>query len=101
MCPSQRFHHLIFPCLLMKRMVLPLTKKLCFKTIHSFSYPTSIYLFKFSINNNRIKCEIYSKLRTEAPDVVLVFLLLILNILDTFLVIFFVEFEHLNAEWNT
>ena len=33
----------------------------------------------------------------EAPDVVLVSLLLTLNVFDTFLVFFFAAFEHLNA----
>ena len=57
-------------------------------------------MFEFSNYNSRIKCEIYSKLTTEATDVVLVPLLLTFNIADMFLV-FFAEFEHINAGWNT
>ena len=64
-----------------------------------FSHPTSISLFEFS-DNCRIKYKISSKLTIEATDTVLVSLLLTLNIFETFLV-FFVEFEHVNARWNT
>ena len=55
---------------------------------YSFSDPTEIYLFEFSNNNSRIKCELCSKLTIEAPYVVLVSLLLTLKIFDTFLVFF-------------
>ena len=71
------------------------------------SGPTGIYLFEFSNNNSWIKCEIRSKLTLtiEGPDVVLVSILLTLNIFDTlfycFLFIFFADFEHVNARWNT
>ena len=44
---------------------------------------TCIYLFEFSNINSRINCNICSKLTKEAPGVVLVSLLLILNIFDT------------------
>ena len=53
-------------------------------------------MFEFSNNNSRIKCEICSKLTIEATNVVPVPLLLTFNIVDTFLV-FFAEFEHINA----
>ena len=52
---------------------------------YRFSGPTSIYLVKFSNNNSRIKCKICSKLTVEAPDIVLVSLLLTLI---TFYVLF-------------
>ena len=51
----------------------------------SFLGPTGIYLFKFSNDNSRIKCEIGSKLTFEAPDLVLVSLLLTLNVFDILL----------------
>ena len=43
---------------------------------YSFSNPASIFWFKFSHNNIRIKCKICSNLTAEAPDTVLGFLLL-------------------------
>ena len=43
---------------------------------YSFSNPTSIFWFKFSHNNIRIKCKICSNLTAEAQDTVLGFLLL-------------------------
>ena len=43
---------------------------------YCFSRLTSIYLFKFSNVNTRIKCKICLKLTIEAPDVLLVSLLL-------------------------
>ena len=48
-----------------------------------------------------------SKSTIEAPDIVLGSLLLTLNIFDTlfywgfFVLLFFAEFEHVNAGWNT
>ena len=54
------------------------------------------FLFEFSNNNSRIKCEICSKLTIEATDDVLVPSLLTFNIVDTLLV-FFAEFEHINT----
>ena len=47
-----------------------------------------------------MKGGICSKLTIEVTDFVLVFSLLTLNIFDTFLV-FFAQFEHLNAGQNT
>ena len=55
---------------------------------YSFSGPTSIYLFKFSSNNSRIKCKMCSKLTIEEPYIILVFLLLALNIVDIILISF-------------
>ena len=49
------------------------------------SGPTGIYLFEFCNINSRIKCNICSKLTNEAPDVVLVSLLLSFNIFDMLL----------------
>ena len=43
---------------------------------YRFSGLTSIYLFKFSDINSRIKCEVCSKVTIETPKVVLVSLLL-------------------------
>ena len=53
-----------------------------------FSDPTSIYLLKCSDKNSRIKCKICSKLIIEARDTILMCLLLIRNIFNTFLVFF-------------
>ena len=61
-----------------------------------FSDPTSIYLFKFSNNNSKIKYGICLKLTMEATDPILVSFLLNLNIFDMFLV-FLAEFEHVHA----
>ena len=52
---------------------------------YHFSGLTSIYLFKFVNINCKIKCKICSKLTLEAPDFLLVSLLLTLNIFDTLL----------------
>ena len=57
-----------------------LKTNLLFET--SLSDTTTIYLFKFSHDNSRIKCEICSKLKIEAPEVNLVCLLLTVNIFD-------------------
>ena len=70
----------------------------CLK-LYIFIPKQDLFLFEFS-NNNRIKCETCSKLTVEATDVVLVPSLLTVNIVDTFLV-FFAEFEYVNAGWNT
>ena len=64
-----------------------------------FSGPTSIYLFKFSNNNSRIKCEICSKLAIEAPAVVLGYLLLTLNSFGT--LVYFNWIYQVNAGWKT
>ena len=58
------------------------------------------YLFKFNNFNNRIKCEICSKLTIELSDVVLVSLLLTLNVFDTLFYCFFADLEHVNGGWN-
>ena len=60
---------------------------------YSFSGPTGIYLLEFSNINSRIKCEICSKLTIEAPDVVLVSLLLTLNMFGTLFKCFLAKFE--------
>ena len=60
-----------------------------------FSGPTSTFLLEFGNINSGIKCKIYSKLTIEAPDVVLVSLMLTLNILDMF---FWVFLQTLNME---
>ena len=52
----------------------------------------------FSNNNSRIKSEICPNLTKEDPDV-LVSLFLTLNIFDT--VVFFADFEQVNAGRNT
>ena len=41
--------------------------------------PTGIYLLKVNNRNIRARCEISSKLTIKIPDLVLVFLLVILN----------------------
>ena len=46
---------------------------------YCFSGTTAIYLLEFSNINTRIQCKICSKLTTEAPDVILMSLLLNLN----------------------
>ena len=56
------------------------------------SGPTKIYLQESSNINNRIKCRICSKLTIEAPDVILVSLLLTLNIFVTFFWCFLADF---------
>ena len=53
---------------------------------YSFSDPANIYLFKFTNNNRRLKCESSSELTIEGPDFVLVSFLLTLNIFGLFLV---------------
>ena len=58
------------------------------------------HLFEFSNNNSRIKCKMWSELTIEATDVLVSFMLT-LDIDDTFLVFFFVVFEHVIAGWNT
>ena len=55
-------------------------------------YPANIYLFKVNNRSTRKSCEICSKLTTETPeprrDVFLVFLLLNLNMFQTFFPLF-------------
>ena len=63
--------------------VLIVTGNKCIVWSYSFSDLTCIYLFECSNINSRIKCKICSKLIIEAPDVVLVSLLLTLNIFGT------------------
>ena len=47
------------------------------------SGPTGIYLLKFSNINNKVKCEMCSKLTIETTGIVLVFLLSALDIFGT------------------
>ena len=59
----------------------------------AISNPANIYLFKVNNRKTRKRCEICSKLTMKIPerrpDVVLVFLLLILNIFHTFFLFFY------------
>ena len=62
---------------------------------YSFSSPAGTSLFESSNNDNIILCRICSKLKIEASAIVLVYLMLTLNNF------FFVDFEHVNARWNS
>ena len=64
--------------------ILTVTENKRYVWNYGFSGPTNIYLFEFSYINNKIKSKICSKLTREAPDIVLVSLLFILNIFDMF-----------------
>ena len=71
------------------------------------SYWKEIYCLKLEFicsNSAIITVEWSSKWTTEAPDALLVSLLLTLNIFDTLFlcfVLFFADFEYVNAGWNT
>ena len=71
----------------------------------AISNPANIYLFKVNNRKTRKRCEICSKLTMKIPerrpDVVLVFLLLILNIFHTFFLFFYWCFERVNVFWGT
>ena len=75
-------HRTIYFSQLLKTNLLPETR------VPKTRGPNSIYLLEFS-NSNIINCKICSKLTREAPDVVLVSLMLTLNIFDTLLQCFF------------
>ena len=68
---------------------------------YSFSGPNSIKLFEFRNNNSKAKWDVFSKLTIEAPNILLVSVLLKLNIFDTCSSVIFADFEHVNANWNT
>ena len=66
--------------------------------------PSQHYLFKVEKRNTRKRCEICSKLTityiTIIIDVILVFLMLTLNIFQTFSGVSIVDFERLNVSWG-
>ena len=66
------------------------------------SIPAGIYLLKVNNRNTITRCEICSKLIIKTPEqrqcVILVSLLLTLNIFHT---LFYVNFEHVIAGWDT
>ena len=67
------------------------TSKLC----QIRTSPANIYLFKVNNRSSRKRCDICSKL----TDVVLVFSLLTLNLLDTFFYCSIFDFEQVNVSW--
>ena len=69
----------------------------CFCDTKALRYPAIIYLFQANIRNTRKRCEICLKLTIKTPErrhkVVLVFLLLTIDVFQTFCSVSIIDFE--------